>query len=100
VIVCKADWTSRADVKAMFRATVDFVSDDRIILGISGNKYRLIVDVAYAYDRVLIKFVGTHKEYDRINPETVKWIGQLSDAEREFMTAQADHGEQQGGGSG
>ncbi len=48
-----------------------FVSDNRIIFDISGNKYRLIVHVAYPYKRVLIKFIGTHKEYDQINPETV-----------------------------
>ncbi|KAB0567273.1 type II toxin-antitoxin system HigB family toxin [Brucella pituitosa] len=70
-IVSKADWTSPADVKAIFGTTVDFVSDNRIIFDISGNKYRLIVHVAYTYKRVLIKFVGTHKDYDRVNPETV-----------------------------
>ncbi len=70
-IVSKADWTGPSDVKAAFGATVDFVSDNRIIFDIAGNKYRLIVHVAYAYKRVLIKFIGTHKEYDKINPETV-----------------------------
>ncbi len=55
----------------MFGSTVDFVSDNRIIFDISGNKYRLIVHVAYSYKRILIKFVGSHKEYDQINPETV-----------------------------
>jgi mRNA interferase HigB len=43
----------------------------RIIFDIGGNKYRLIVHVAYRFKRVLIKFVGTHEEYNRINPETV-----------------------------
>jgi mRNA interferase HigB len=56
---------------AMFGANVDFVSDNRIIFDISGNKYRLIVHVAYPFKRVLIKFVGTHKEYDDIDRETV-----------------------------
>ncbi|MEN0119253.1 MAG: type II toxin-antitoxin system HigB family toxin [Agrobacterium cavarae] len=70
-IVSNADWTGPSDVKATFGATVDFVSDNRIIFDIAGNKYRLIVHVAYAYKRVLIKFIGTHKEYDKINPETV-----------------------------
>lgn len=70
-IVSKAEWTSPSDVKAVFLANVDFISDNRIIFDISGNKYRLIVHVAYAYKRVLIKFVGTHREYDQINPETV-----------------------------
>jgi mRNA interferase HigB len=70
-MVSKAEWTTPADVKATFGATVDFVSDNRIIFDISGNRYRLIVHVAYPYKRVLIKFIGTHKEYDQINPETV-----------------------------
>ncbi len=70
-IVSKADWTGPADVKAMFGANVDFVSDNRLIFDISGNKYRLVVHVAYPFRRVLIKFIGTHKEYDAINPETV-----------------------------
>jgi mRNA interferase HigB len=40
---------------------------------VGGNKYRLIGHVSYGVGRVLIKFVGTHAEYDRINPETVSW---------------------------
>ena len=59
-----------ADVKAMFGTTVDFIGDNRIIFDIGGNKYRLIVRVAYPFKRLMIKFVG-HAEYDRINPETV-----------------------------
>ena len=42
-----------------------------MVFDIGGNKYRLIVHVAYGYKRVLIKFVGTHKEYAKIDPETV-----------------------------
>jgi mRNA interferase HigB len=70
-LVRQAEWTAPADVKAAFGATVDFVGDNRVIFDIGGNKYRLIVHVAYPYKRVLIKFVGTHAEYDRINPELV-----------------------------
>jgi mRNA interferase HigB len=66
-----ADWSGPADVKAAFGTTVDFVGDNRIIFDISGDKYRLIVHVAYRYRRVLIKFVGTHAEYDGIDPENV-----------------------------
>lgn len=67
----REEWKTPADVKALYGATVDFVADNRVIFDIAGNKYRLIVHVAYPYKRVLIKFVGTHKEYDRIDPETV-----------------------------
>jgi mRNA interferase HigB len=70
-LVNKAEWKSTADVKAQFGATVDFVADNRIIFDIGGNKYRLIVHVSYEYKSVLIKFIGTHREYDKIDPETV-----------------------------
>lgn len=70
-MVSKAQWSRPADVKAMFGATVDFVGDNRVIFDIAGNKYRLVAHVDYRFKRVLIKFVGTHKDYDRIDPETV-----------------------------
>ena len=66
-----AQWSGPADVKKGFGGSADFVGDNRIIFDIGGNKFRLIVHVAYAYGRVLVKFVGTHKEYDAINAETV-----------------------------
>ncbi len=69
-IASAAEWTGPADIKAQFRAA-DFVGDNRVIFDIGGNKYCLVVHVAYPFRRVLVKFVGTHAEYDRINPETV-----------------------------
>ncbi|WP_342240898.1 type II toxin-antitoxin system HigB family toxin [Inquilinus sp. OTU3971] len=70
-LVSKAEWAGPAEVKAMFGTTVDFLGDNRLIFDISGNRYRLIVHVAYPFRRVLIEFVGTHKDYDKIDPETV-----------------------------
>lgn len=70
-IVSKAAWSGPADVKAQFGSTVDFVADNRVIFDIGGNKYRIIVHAAYPYGRVLVKFVGTHAEYNDIDPETV-----------------------------
>ena len=61
---------ARRTSRPCFRSA-DFVGDNRVIFDIGGNKYRLVVHVAYKYHRVLIKFVGTHSEYDRIDPETV-----------------------------
>ena len=70
-IVSKGDWSGPADLKSAFGANVDFVGDNRAIFDIGGNKYRLVVHFAYQYKTALIKFVGTHEEYDRINAETV-----------------------------
>jgi mRNA interferase HigB len=69
--VSRAEWHGPADVKAQFGSTVDFVGDNRVIFDIGGNKYRLVVHVSYRFKRALIKFVGTHKEYDKIDPEVV-----------------------------
>ena len=70
-IVSKGTWGSPADLKRAFGANVDFVGDNRAIFDIGGNKYRLVVHFAYLHKAALIKFVGTHKDYDRINAETV-----------------------------
>ena len=70
-LASRASWETSQDIREQFGNTVDFVADNRVIFDIGGNKYRLIVHVSYTYKRVLIKFVGTHKEYDKIDPETV-----------------------------
>ena len=70
-VVEKGIWAGPADVKTQFGRNVDFVGDNRIIFDIGGNNFRLIVQVSYSYRRVLIKFIGTHAEYDKIDPETV-----------------------------
>lgn len=70
-LVDKAAWRSPQDIKREFGNSVDFVADNRVIFDIGGNKFRLVVRVSHEYQRVLIKFVGTHGEYDRIDPEKV-----------------------------
>jgi mRNA interferase HigB len=70
-VTSRAAWRSPSDVKRQFGTTVDFVGDSRVIFDVGGNKYRLIVHVSYEFGRVLVKFIGTHAEYDRIIPETV-----------------------------
>ena len=67
----QAAWNSPQDVKNDYGSAVDFVGDNRAIFDIAENKYRLIVHVSYRYKRILVKFVGTHREYDDIVPETV-----------------------------
>lgn len=71
-VVSRTEWSGPADVKRQFGTTVDFVGDNRIVFDVGGNKYRLIVHVAYSFRRVLVKFIGTHAEYDRIDAETVR----------------------------
>lgn len=44
----------------------DTVGNNRIVFNISHNKYRLIATFRYRLKRVYIRFIGTHKEYDKI----------------------------------
>ena len=69
-MVSKAEWSGPADVRAMF-GSADFVADNRVIFDIGGNKFRIVARVSYRFKRVLVKFIGTHREYDQINPEVV-----------------------------
>jgi mRNA interferase HigB len=69
--VSKADWISTADVKRLY-ATASIVSADRIVFNIKGNDYRLVVAVDFEKAIVWIKWIGTHKDYDRINVKEVE----------------------------
>lgn len=62
----KANWTSTADVKRRY-ATASIVTAERIVFNIKGNSYRLVVAVDFEKGIVWIKWVGTHKDYDRID---------------------------------
>jgi len=59
-----------SDVRGQYRSA-DFVGDDRVIFNIGGNKYRLVVHMSYRRQIAFIKFIGTHKQYDRIDAATV-----------------------------
>jgi mRNA interferase HigB len=66
----KADWSSRTAIKSACRSA-SFVGNDRVVFNIGGNKYRLVVRVNYAYRVIYIRFIGTHKQYDRIDVNEV-----------------------------
>jgi mRNA interferase HigB len=68
--VKRADWATPAEVKAAF-ASASIVANNRVVFNIAGNKYRLVVRVNYPYRVVYVRFVGTHREYDQVNVETV-----------------------------
>ena len=66
-----ATWSQPADIKAQYRSA-SVLKNRRVVFNIKGNDYRLIVAVAYKLQIVYVKFVGTHKEYDAVDAETVE----------------------------
>jgi mRNA interferase HigB len=66
-----AAWTQPAEIKAQYR-NASVLKNRRVVFNIKGNDYRLIVAVAYRLQIVYVKFVGTHKEYDAVDAETIE----------------------------
>lgn len=65
-----ADWARPADVKADF-GTASILQDSRVVFNIAGNKYRLVVWINYDYRVVYVRFIGTHKQYDKIDVQKI-----------------------------
>jgi mRNA interferase HigB len=72
--VRRADWKTTADVKRRY-AKASIVTADRIVFNIKGNAYRLVVSVDFESQIVWIKWVGSHRDYDRIDVKEVKHGG-------------------------
>ena len=69
--VRRARWMNTTDVKRLY-ATASVVSADRFVFNIKGNAYRPVVAVDFEKSIVWIKWLGTHKNYDRIDVKQVK----------------------------
>lgn len=41
------------------------------MFNVAGNNYRIVVWVNYSYRVVYIRFIGTHKQYDKIDAQTI-----------------------------
>ena len=63
-------WKSPADIKAVYR-NASILANNRAVFNIKGNDYRLIVAIHYQLGIIYIRFVGNHKDYDRIDATVV-----------------------------
>jgi mRNA interferase HigB len=66
----RSTWKSPADIKATYR-NASIVGRNRAVFNIKGNRYRLVVAVHYRFGIVYIRFVGSHRDYDTVDVETV-----------------------------
>jgi mRNA interferase HigB len=64
------DWKNPAEVKADLR-TASILKDGRVVFNLAGNKYRLVVWINYPFRVVYVRFIGTHKQYDQIDAQTI-----------------------------
>ena len=66
-----ASWESHADIQKQYR-TASIINNERVVFNIVGNRYRLVVAVRCDKKIVFVKWIGTHKEYDKIEVATVQ----------------------------
>ena len=68
--VVLSDWSDFHSMKESYNS-VDSVGNDRFVFNVSGNKYRIVAMVHFSTRTLYIRFVGTHKQYDKINCKTI-----------------------------
>jgi mRNA interferase HigB len=70
--VSRARWANSAEVKQRY-VTASIVSAERIVFNVKGNAYRLVTAVDFEKSIVWFKWIGTHRDYDNINANDVKY---------------------------
>ena len=66
----KSNWNSLSDIKEVFNS-VDYVGKNRFVFNIRGNHYRLVAIIIFQSKKVYIRFIGNHKDYDKINASNI-----------------------------
>ena len=66
-----ASWKLPQDIKNHY-ASASFLKGNRVVFNLRGNEYRLVVAVAYRFEAVYIKFIGTHAQYDLIDAASIE----------------------------
>jgi len=69
-IASHAEWRTPEDIKAS-HPKASILKSGRVVFNIKGNDYRLITIVQYKAGLLVIRFFGTHADYDKVNAETV-----------------------------
>ncbi len=69
-IVEMAQWKAPEDVKKA-HPKASILKGGRVVFNIKANDYRLIAIVQYADGVMMIRFFGSHEEYDKMDAETV-----------------------------
>ena len=67
----RAQWKNAADVKRHY-ATASIVTGERVVFNIKGNSHRLVVSIDFEKAIIWIKWIGTHRDYDRIDVTKVE----------------------------
>jgi mRNA interferase HigB len=70
--VKKAGWASTAEVKRSY-ASASLLTAEGIVFNVKRNAYRLVVAVDFEKSILWIKWIGTHKDDDRLDVAEVEY---------------------------
>lgn len=65
-----SEWKSPSDVKRTY-ANTSILRDSRIVFNMKGNSYRLVAKFNFEKQWIFIRFIGSHKDYERIDANTI-----------------------------
>jgi len=68
--VNKAKWVNLNQLKNDF-LSADYVGNNRVVFNIKGNNFRLVAIIIYVSQKVYVRWIGTHAEYNKITAKEV-----------------------------
>lgn len=66
----RGEWRNTNEIKREY-PSASILRNNRIIFNIKGNNYRLIVKINFQYQMMWIRFIGTHKDYNKIDANSI-----------------------------
>ncbi|MBI9067057.1 MAG: type II toxin-antitoxin system HigB family toxin [Salinivirgaceae bacterium] len=61
----RANWDNFSDIKKDFNS-IDSVGNSRYVFYVKGIHYRIIAIILFSVKRIYIRWVGNHKDYERL----------------------------------
>jgi mRNA interferase HigB len=68
--VKSSQWMNSNELKKQYK-NASIIGEGRVVFNIKGNTYRLVVYIDYEFQAIFIRFIGTHKQYDKIDAKTI-----------------------------
>lgn len=65
-----ATWQNPNEIQ-QFYSTISILKNSRVVFNIKGNSYRLVAKINYKKQWIFIRFIGSHKEYNKIDANTI-----------------------------
>ncbi len=65
-----ANWKNPNELKNQY-LNASILREGRVVFNIKGNSYRLVVAIDYEFQIIFVRFIGTHKQYDKIDVKSI-----------------------------